>query len=482
MLTRSLVQLRLRSPSLPQSLQPPLAESQASFLLLLPQEMLHHLLSFLPLPTSGQLCLTSRPIRDLVVAWVTSPACLGRITATLATVTDSQQWLKLWLETCHQFGVFCKTATMLYSSDRRLACLVSWLPGLEQLACGGLQGPWGEMSRRAGLAAALHSLSLGWEQTEFSGVLGLLEQRYPVLGRLGRLPEYFRTGGHQNIQDQEHRQLREILRTFFWEFAPDEATQAGWLTCLLNKFSCPFNLRNRWYKYLTRHGLQSMLLFFMLGCTRHATPGASFQQSLLNKLQDTPDYSLLEDSFFTGSYTEAKHSYGDLGKAMRLVENNRPSPVQESSLYFMIEAVFEDGGWDRDNIAACLLFSSEAVVKHYLLKLARSEMVKTPLTPLRRVAETLVALIVVCDGLGNGLNQGLANILDFAFTVIPETNEEKSALINEFWREFGGSLEDDLSPEVLVQLGVHLGLRAYRGGLCSFEMGEEGGSSLGPEE
>ena len=43
-------------------------------------------------------------------------------------------------------------------------------------------------------------------------------------------------------------------------------------------------------------------------------------------------------------------------------------------------------------------------------------------------------------------------------------------------------MEDDLGPEVLVQLGLHIGLRAYRGDLVSIKEGEQGGPSLMPEE
>ena len=64
MLTRSIARLRLCSPTASPFPPPP----STTPLLLLPEEMLHHLLSFLPLSSCGQLCLTSRPVRELVVA------------------------------------------------------------------------------------------------------------------------------------------------------------------------------------------------------------------------------------------------------------------------------------------------------------------------------------------------------------------------------------------------------------------------------
>ena len=374
--------------------------------------------------------------------------------------------------------MFCKRATMLYSTERRLACLVSWLPGLEQLACGGLQAPWEEMCRRAGLAASLHTLSLGWDETEYVGILELLEQRYPVLRRLGSLPGYFMAGDHQNIQDQEHRQLREILRTFFWQFAPDEATQATWLAYILQRFSChhPFLSRTNF----TRHGLQSLLLFFLLGCTEPSAPGVTFQQSFLDRLQITPDYSVLQDQnqLFTQSYSEAKHIFGDIGKALQILESHKPNLDPGTPLPLLMTTLLEGDGWVPDHRAAHLLFTSETTVTCYLQELARDGYEKQPLA---RVAEILVSMLVVCARLGNRLNQGLVNILDFAFTVIARTDEEKAALIKKFWREIGERVENDLGLDIFVQLGVQIGMRAYMDHESN-QVVDQAGPGLMPEE
>ena len=79
------------------------------------------------------------------------------------------------------------------------------------------------------------------------------------------------------------------------------------------------------------------------------------------------------------------------------------------------------------------------------------------------VAELVVALLVVCENLGNSLNQGLANIVDFTFQQLPRTEEQRRRLMGEFWREVGGRLEEGAGLRILAQLGLHLGRRAFRG-------------------
>ena len=78
------------------------------------------------------------------------------------------------------------------------------------------------------------------------------------------------------------------------------------------------------------------------------------------------------------------------------------------------------------------------------------------------VAELVVALLVVCENLGNSLNQGLANIVDFTFQQLPRTEEQRRRLMGEFWREVGGRLEEGTGLRMLAQLGLHLGRRAFQ--------------------
>ena len=156
MLTRSLASLRLYSPE-PQSASPLPSLPPPAWLLQLPREMLHHLLSFLPLPDCGQLCLASMPVKELLLDWVTSPCCIKQLTASQARLPpDSEARLQLWLTVCRQLGVFCKRATMLDCPGNRLSTLTACFFGLQELGCGGLGSPWAEVTRKAGLAATLH--------------------------------------------------------------------------------------------------------------------------------------------------------------------------------------------------------------------------------------------------------------------------------------------------------------------------------------
>jgi hypothetical protein len=455
MLTRSISKLRLCSPAPSSRLQHMTSSpAQDCRLLLLPEEMFHHLLGFLSLPDCGQLCLASRQTRDLVVSWVVSPRCLSRLTAGLTGVTSSRAKLELWLSVSRQFGLFCKRASMLWSSWGRLASLTHWFSGLEQLGCAGLTFRWEEVCRKMGLAAALHSLSLGWDESEWDGILTVLEHKFPVLRRLGHIVS--------GVQDWEMSQLRAVLRIFFWEFAPDEATQASWLVCIMKRFASTVcrDLSNT----ISIVDLYSSLMFFMLGCTESSAvsdfSNCSFQQSVLGRLLVTPDPVVLQDEVLTDSYSEAKQVFGDLGQAFRVLDSNKHNMNLDMSLYGLMSSLFHSEDWDRDNTAACLLFSSESVVSQFLTGLlADGEKQRG----LERMAEILVAMLVVCERLGNRLNQGLTNILDFVFIELSITEANKKKLISEFWREIGERLEDDIGLDIIVQLGVHLGLKDSNG-------------------
>ena len=135
MLTRSIARIRLYSPdplsSLQHGLSPPVPDCR---LLLLPEEMFH-LLSFLSLSDWGQLCLTSKQMRNLVLCSVISKPRLSRLTGRLSGVTSTQIRMELWLQVCRQFGQFCKRATMLCSSEVRLTILAAWFSDFSQLGC-----------------------------------------------------------------------------------------------------------------------------------------------------------------------------------------------------------------------------------------------------------------------------------------------------------------------------------------------------------
>ena len=453
MLTPILASLRLFSPA-SSTLPLPLPHT---WLLHLPKEMLYHLLSFLPLPDCGQLCLASQPVKELLLDWVTSPACLVQLTSGLARLPPgSEARLKLWLAVCRQLGLFCKRATMLDSPGTRLATLTTCFSSLQKFGCSQLSSPWDEVTRMSGLADALHTISLGWDDKEYVGILHLLQEIFPVLQCLHGSPDYLFM--EHGVEDEQKSKLRAVLRIFYWEFSKDQASQANRLSFLLRRFSSPTSLPD---SFVTQD-LQSKLLFFMLGNTEPVTWLAerSFQDSVMSRLYTRPDFSLLqEDQVIANTYSEAKHLFGDLGKALRVLHDHQDSSSSKVSVCKVTMALADGMDWDIDNLAACLLFSSEGVVGEFLRGLARERKVEQRL---ERIGKLLAAMLMVCDRLGNRLNQGLANILDFAFSGLIGSLAQRKKLIAVFWRELGERLEDDLGLDILVQMGLHIGNKAFR--------------------
>ena len=90
MLIRSLSRLMLDSPTTRRMMvsmdTEPFSELslQPNHLLLIPDEVLSHIISFLSLGDIGMLCLTgSSSLRDRVVAWITTTSCSKKVTRTL---------------------------------------------------------------------------------------------------------------------------------------------------------------------------------------------------------------------------------------------------------------------------------------------------------------------------------------------------------------------------------------------------------------
>jgi hypothetical protein len=227
-------------------------------------------------------------------------------------------------------------------------------------------------------------------------------------------------------------------------------TRAGWLAFLLHR--------------LNRAADASCFLHFMLG---HSQTAAVGHQQVLHRLYER--LALVDQAFpvfleFPDSYAEAKQLYGDLGTMLRAMEARHTElPTRGGKadyIYSLATNLFAASppAWGVDSLAACLLFSSEAAVTQYLAGLARRH-------TWPKVAELLVAMIVTCERLGNKLNQGLANIVDFTFTELTRVEPVWKRLIAEFWNELGERLEHegDIGVEVIGQLGVHIGLRAYAG-------------------
>ena len=198
MLTPFLASLRLFSPAS----SPLLLPLPHTGLLHFPSEMLYHLLSFPPHPDCGQLCLASKPAWELLLAWVTSPACLLQLTASLARLPPgSEARLQLWLGVCRQLGLFCQRATMLDRPGTRLVTLLTCYFSLQKFGCSKLSSPWAEVTRMSGLADALHTISLGWDDKEYVCILHLLEEILPVLQSLCRSPDYLFM--EHGVEDEE---------------------------------------------------------------------------------------------------------------------------------------------------------------------------------------------------------------------------------------------------------------------------------------
>ena len=90
MLTRSIAQLRIQSPSSSSSV----ALAPSTHLLQLPPELLHHIFSFLPLADCGQLCLTSRAIRSHVLSWILSTESISQLTESTTLERDSEEVIR----------------------------------------------------------------------------------------------------------------------------------------------------------------------------------------------------------------------------------------------------------------------------------------------------------------------------------------------------------------------------------------------------
>jgi len=469
MLTRSIAKLRIcsplvRTPTLSASTWLGKPQDAAVHLLQLPRELLCHLFAFLPLPVCGQLCLTSSSVRERVLAWISSPSFLKQATARLLREENPEMKFNMWLQLCRQFGFFCKCVDMTESPSVRVMRLICLYQQLEEIGCAGLAPHWTEMQSKAGFAAALFSLTLGWHNLELSKVFSLLSVKFDVLRHL----QDSTFAGHimsWTTTDARAPKLRAALRTLFWDFHVDEASQAAWLGFILRKFSKEgVSLQQGNF---TSHGLQAILLFFMLGSTlpmAQLGPGHdNFQERMLAKLESTPDHQVVQWQPLAQSYAQARLHFGDLGKALRVLESYKEvAGPGGRGLFRLMVTMFQGNGWAVDNTAACLLFSSEAVVKQFLEGFIALQD-QTPMV------EVLVALILVCEALSNSLNVGLLNIIDYAFNTLPQSEKQRKGLIEQFWAQLVHRLEFDdhhfnqgvLGLDVMVELGLHLGRRAF---------------------
>ena len=360
-----------------------------------------------------------------MLSWIFSPTSISELAEPALRERDSEAKFNTWLEICRQFGIFCKRANMTELPGKRIEDAFAFFKELQCKGCAGLCVNWAEVQGRAGLATVLHSLTLGWHDLELSGVFKALVQKFSELRTLQdpTLP------ANIAMADGRSSALRCVLRTFVWDFHADESSQATWLAFILREFATK---QHRTMQHSARR-LQGILLVFMLGSTRWLDNG-DFQQSILSRLRMTPDLGMLQGQSFTQSYAQAKLSFGDLGKALRILEIHKDSLDLGVSLYGLMAAVFQD--WDIDNSASCLLFSSEEVVGSFLTGLMREG-----INALEKVAKMVVAMLTVCEALGNNLNEGLVKIVDLAFVSLPRTEKQRRQLISLFWEELVERLE-----------------------------------------
>ena len=174
MLTRSLSKLVLNSPTSTPRLVSMDTESycgrsivsRPNHLLLIPDEVLSHIISFLSMADIGILCLTgSSSLRDRVVVWITTTSLAKKVTMGLTReLANCQTGYDEWITSCKQVGVLCKRASMLCSTSIRLRLLTSWFYKLEGLVCHKMNGDWAKLWGRLGLAAATSTFSLGWDE------------------------------------------------------------------------------------------------------------------------------------------------------------------------------------------------------------------------------------------------------------------------------------------------------------------------------
>jgi len=431
--------------------------TQPNYLLLIPDELLSYIFSFVSLDDIGMLCLTgSTLMRDRVVLWINSAACYKKLSTNLASTIDTESAYDAWIAVCRQFGFLCKRASMLCNTTSRLTFLSNWYSKLESLALGKdvtNNKDWTKLWGRLGLGAATSSFTTGWDMCEYRKVVEW------VLAM------------EENILQASNK---KVLRIFFWEFIKSEDIQATWLSYILahclNSSST-----------LTKEEQAAELLFCLFGPSEddimflpaYVRDLNFFQFNLYNKMMGAPDELLMQEDVF-GSYHEAKEIFSELSKSFRFILGSLGSNfiITESFTISVVDTLFNTLGWSLENQAACLLFTSERLMKLFLKDLVTKKNGRIKLSQL------LVAMVIVCGKLGNDINQNrkVAHIVDWSFTLLK--GSWRKAMIAEFWKEVVERIEEDsMDEDVLVQLGMLMGDRAYINGGA-----KEGGAFKGDDD
>ena len=340
-----------------------------------------------------------------------------------------------WLQVMGEVGLLAKRVSMIAHTDDRLRMLSTWFDRMKDLRpkCYNLKVAldikWIVLLRNIGLASALATFILGWDEVEFPKIVDWLNLERNVI-----------TGDR-----------RRVLRIYFWQFLFSDNSKASWLGYFLKTFTDvdPFELReNKDRKY-------AELILCLFGPTEDIVfPDwmSTFQSEAVTRLTGIPDYTALVNSF-DGGYHEAKNIFADLGKALSTLL--KPAGLSKRQLCSMIDCMFHEFKWHIDNQAACLLFSCEKLVKIYLAYIVNQGQ------GMSRFAKLLMALLVICGRMSNTLNQGLDRILEWAI-MLPDY-EEMGLFVDEFWSEFGVRLREDSIPvDIMTQFGIFVTLEAVK--------------------
>ena len=321
---------------------------------------------------------------------------------------------------------------MIFTTSGRLKYLSKWMDRILNDLHTEEDYRWRKLLQRVGLASALNSFSLGWDEVEYPKIVGWL-------------------------RDQEEDSLsgssRRLLRIYFWQFLDSDTAKASWLSYILQTFSHTSSTISAPREFKEYQGAELILCLF--GPAEGSSVDgelSQFKNEALTRLMGRPDFAALEQAFL-GGYHEAKNIFADLGKALSTLLKS--SSISKRYLASLIDAMFNSFYWHIDNQAACLLFSCEKLVKIYLSFIVRRN------KGMERYAHLLSALVAVCGRLSNNLDQGLDKILDWAVK-LPDT-EEMEAFVEAFWSEFAARIREEHIPvEVIHQLGSLVTLSALR--------------------
>lgn len=309
-------------------------------LLLIPDEVLAHIFSFLSQSDIGTLCMTgSTDLTDRVRASINTTSFCNRIIVSLANNIAEREGYHQWLELCRQFGLLCKRATMLCSTHVRLRLLYDWYSRLEHSVFDSMDQDWAKLCCMAGLGAATNCFCLGWEGTEFCKVLEWLRELYP------------------GLENSEERLSRNILRNFCWKFLNSDERKGCWLLYTIKALHSSSSS-------LSEQKQAANLLYLMLGPAvydQDLNPPHlnQFQQYLYILLQGQPDWNVVR-AWTPSPNIQTWKRFSELGKGLRLLLK---AGVSRSFMSLVMSSLFEDLQWNLDSQAALFIFTSGAVIK-----------------------------------------------------------------------------------------------------------------------